>query len=108
MSGDIHEAIYADDCYFADPTVSFSGLQKWQRNLQLLVPFFIEPHIALKSLQTVCTSPAHLKACPVEIPGSLWAGVFVAGYHNTFFSDPQAQACLEMIANFAFQTYVEV
>ncbi len=49
-AGDICDAIYADNCYFADPTVSFSGLAKWRRNLKLLVPFLISPTIDLLSL----------------------------------------------------------
>ncbi|CAL5229294.1 g12592 [Coccomyxa viridis] len=50
VTGDIWEGIYADDCFFGDPTVSFTGLQKWRKNLQLLVPFLIDPGIELFSL----------------------------------------------------------
>ncbi|CAK0787080.1 hypothetical protein CVIRNUC_010296 [Coccomyxa viridis] len=50
VTGDIWEGIYAEDCFFGDPTVSFTGLQRWRQNLQLLVPFLIEPRIMLFSL----------------------------------------------------------
>lgn len=50
ITGDISDVIYADDCYFEDPTVRFSGLAKWKANLKLLVPFLIEPNINLTHL----------------------------------------------------------
>ncbi|EIE20578.1 hypothetical protein COCSUDRAFT_10876, partial [Coccomyxa subellipsoidea C-169] len=51
--GDIWEGIYSEECFFGDPTVSFTGLQKWRRNLQLLVPFLEDPQIELFSLGVV-------------------------------------------------------
>lgn len=51
-AGDINDLIYDDNCYFADPTVQFSGLAKWKGNLKLLVPFLIEPRIQLTKLES--------------------------------------------------------
>ncbi|KAL0051668.1 hypothetical protein WJX82_000012 [Trebouxia sp. C0006] len=52
ITGDISDAIYDSNCYFADPTVRFSGLAKWKGNLKLLVPFLIEPKIQLTKLES--------------------------------------------------------
>mmetsp|Transcript_28345 Transcript_28345/g.47566 ORF Transcript_28345/g.47566 Transcript_28345/m.47566 type:complete len:429 (+) Transcript_28345:89-1375(+) len=47
ITGSIDEGIYDDDCTFEDPTVKFSGLQLWKRNLRLLTPFLVNPSIEL-------------------------------------------------------------
>ncbi|KAK9796278.1 hypothetical protein WJX73_003180 [Symbiochloris irregularis] len=62
VTGDINEALYDADCLFEEPTIRFSGLKKWQRNLKLLVPFFVEPTIDLKRLEIVSSSPPQLQA----------------------------------------------
>ncbi|KAG1675492.1 hypothetical protein FOA52_001791 [Chlamydomonas sp. UWO 241] len=50
ITGVIDDAIYDADCYFADPTVAFSGVALWKRNLQLLVPFLLSPRVELLSI----------------------------------------------------------
>ncbi|BDA50578.1 hypothetical protein COCOBI_16-2540 [Coccomyxa sp. Obi] len=56
VTGDIWEGVYSENCYFGDPTVSFTGLQKWRQNLQLLVPFLEDPEIELFSLKRLDSS----------------------------------------------------
>ena len=72
VTGDLSEGAYADDCYFADPTVSFSGLAKWQSNLRLLVPFLIQPRIDLASLEQMPDStlqvPCHCMSRSMQRP----------------------------------------
>lgn len=51
ITGDICDQIYDSQCFFADPTVKFSGLAKWKGNLKLLVPFLINPKIQLLNLE---------------------------------------------------------
>lgn len=65
VTGIIDTAIYDPDCYFADPTVAFSGLALWQRNLQLLLPFLIQPSVRLLHMKEVKTQeglPPQLRA----------------------------------------------
>ncbi|KAH8933851.1 hypothetical protein BDL97_18G051800 [Sphagnum fallax] len=51
LTGDFTTALYAHDCIFADPTIQFTGRDKYQRNLKLLVPFFEEPSLTLFSIE---------------------------------------------------------
>ncbi len=46
----MRDSAYDNDCYFADPTVSFRGLDKWRRNLRLLVPFLEDASVELLAL----------------------------------------------------------
>ncbi|CEM11152.1 unnamed protein product [Vitrella brassicaformis CCMP3155] len=36
LTGDINDSLYADECVFTDPTISFKGLQTWKRNIASL------------------------------------------------------------------------
>ncbi|MEW5301011.1 MAG: hypothetical protein WDW36_003895 [Sanguina aurantia] len=66
ITGIIDDTIYDSNCYFADPTVNFYGLDLWKRNLQLIVPFLVEPEVVMTSVQRlgVSTSPERLSyAC---------------------------------------------
>ncbi|KAL3150289.1 hypothetical protein ABBQ32_000139 [Trebouxia sp. C0010 RCD-2024] len=60
ITGDISEKIYDSQCFFADPTVKFSGLTKWKGNLKLLVPFLIKPKIQLLNLEQAAQDPSVL------------------------------------------------
>lgn len=51
VTGIFTPSIYAEDCLFEDPTIKFSGRELYSRNLQLLVPFFEQPSIVLKSIE---------------------------------------------------------
>mmetsp|Transcript_24764 Transcript_24764/g.39220 ORF Transcript_24764/g.39220 Transcript_24764/m.39220 type:complete len:236 (-) Transcript_24764:249-956(-) len=47
LTGAINEDLYDEQCTFVDPTLSFTGLQLWKRNISNLKQFFIEPNIEL-------------------------------------------------------------
>lgn len=66
-AGAISGEIYDDACYFADPTVRFSGLQRWRSNLQLLVPFLEDATVELYSLERTGSTP---DGAPLLVVGS--------------------------------------
>ncbi|XXG46138.1 hypothetical protein AAC387_Pa02g1056 [Persea americana] len=51
LTGNFTSAIYAEDCSFEDPTIKFRGKDLYSRNLELLVPFFECPSLALKNIE---------------------------------------------------------
>lgn len=51
VTGDVDPAVYEPDCVFADPTIQFTGFERYRRNLQLVVPFLVRPAISLRSLR---------------------------------------------------------
>jgi len=51
LTGEFTRSIYAEDCWFIDPTIKFQGRDLYQRNLQLLVPFFVNPSLLLCGIE---------------------------------------------------------
>ncbi|KAG2491666.1 hypothetical protein HYH03_010035 [Edaphochlamys debaryana] len=51
VTGVLDDSIYDPDCYFADPTIAFSGVALWKRNLALLTPFLEAPRVALRGMR---------------------------------------------------------
>ncbi|XP_021858708.2 uncharacterized protein [Spinacia oleracea] len=51
VTGIFTSSVYVEDCLFEDPTIKFRGRELYSRNLQLLVPFFEQPSIVLKSIE---------------------------------------------------------
>ncbi|XP_054803607.1 uncharacterized protein LOC129306861 isoform X2 [Prosopis cineraria] len=56
VTGDFTPSIYAEDCIFEDPTISFRGRELYARNLKLLVPFFDRASITLQKIRKVVDS----------------------------------------------------
>ena len=53
VTGVISQNMYAPDCLFVDPTISFSGTELYKQNLSLVVSFLTSPSIELLSLKIV-------------------------------------------------------
>ncbi|KAG2433404.1 hypothetical protein HXX76_008462 [Chlamydomonas incerta] len=51
VTGVLDDSIYDPDCFFADPTVAFSGTDLWKRNLALLTPFLEGPGVQLYGMR---------------------------------------------------------
>jgi hypothetical protein len=86
VTGIIDGSIYAPDCFFADPTIAFSGLDLWRRNLQLLTPSLVRnPGCwATELLDRWAAGQAALAlGGPLRLPRSLAAAQtrWVAGRH---------------------------
>ncbi|KAF6162746.1 hypothetical protein GIB67_029015 [Kingdonia uniflora] len=50
LTGNFTSEIYAQDCTFEDPTISFRGKDLYSHNLKLLVPFFDHPSLILQQI----------------------------------------------------------
>jgi hypothetical protein len=53
VTGVISQNMYAPDCLFVDPTISFRGTELYIQNLSLVVSFLTSPSIELLSLKIV-------------------------------------------------------
>jgi len=50
LTGNFTLGMYAEDCLFEDPTISFRGRSRYSQNLDLLVPFFDSPSLQLENI----------------------------------------------------------
>ena len=75
VTGVLCDRVYAPDCLFADPTISFSGRDLWKRNLVLLTPFFVQPSIQLRSLRVTARRGARAPATVLRAEWRLTTGL---------------------------------
>ena len=69
-AGNVDLGLYTKDCLYADPTFSFRGRQKYERNLRTLTAFFIDPKIQLFSLEETDQAFKVLLPSPLIYVGS--------------------------------------
>ncbi|KAK4273546.1 hypothetical protein QN277_021927 [Acacia crassicarpa] len=62
VTGNFTPSIYAEDCIFEDPTISFRGRELYGRNLKLLVPFFDSASITLQKIEKVVAADTNFIA----------------------------------------------